>query len=149
MEYKVEFNAAIRGHHIYKANWKPKPNEMLSIKKDNCQEALSYDIHALGLYKADGTLAEHLPIELSRVLDYFLQQHEDNFIDAQVTGKRKRGVGLVVPARYTAHTRDRETAVILEAELKKRKELFSHFDFTVENIPIARFPAALSKKYGS
>ena len=44
---------------------------------------------------------------------------------------------------------DRETAVILEAELKKRKELFSHFDFTVENIPIARFPAALSKKYGS
>ena len=44
---------------------------------------------------------------------------------------------------------DRETAVILEAELKKRKELFSHFDFTVENIPITRFPAALSKKYGS
>ena len=44
---------------------------------------------------------------------------------------------------------DRETAVILEAELKKRKELFSHFDFTVENIPITRFPAALSTKYGS
>ena len=44
---------------------------------------------------------------------------------------------------------DRETAVILEAESKKRKELFSHFDFTVENIPIARFPAALSKKYDS
>ena len=44
---------------------------------------------------------------------------------------------------------DRETAVILEAELKKRKELFSHFDFTVENIPMARFPAALSKKYCS
>ena len=40
---------------------------------------------------------------------------------------------------------DRETAVILEAELKKRKELFSHFDFTVENIPIAKFPAVLSK----
>ena len=31
---------------------------------------------------------------------------------------------------------DRETAVILEAELKKRKELFNYFDFTVENIPI-------------
>ena len=44
---------------------------------------------------------------------------------------------------------DRETAVILEAELKKRKEFFSHFDFTVENILIARLPAALSKKYGS
>ena len=149
MEYKVEFNAAIRVHHIYKANWTPRPNEMLSIKKDNRQEALSYDIHALGVHKAEGTLAGHLPIELSRVLDYFLQQHEDNFIDAQVICKRKREVGLVVPARYTAHTRDRETAVILEAELKKRKELFSHFDFTVENIPIARFPAALSKKYGS
>ena len=88
-----------------------------------------------------------LPIELPRVLDYFLQQHEDNFIDAQVTGKRKREVGLVVPVRYTEHTR--ETDVILEAELNKRKELFSHFDFTVENIPIARFLAAPSKKYGS
>ena len=54
--------------------------------------------------------------------------------------QRSRGVG---------GSFDRETAVILEAELKKRKELFSHFDFTVENIPIARFPAALSKKYGS
>ena len=148
MEYKVEFNAATRGHHIYKANWTPRPNEMLSIKKDNRQEALSYGIHALGVYRADGTLAGHLPIELSRVLDYFLQQHEDNFIDAQVTDKRKREVGLVVPARYTAHTRDQETAVIL-AELKKRKELFSYFDFAVENIPIARFPAALLKKYGS
>ena len=148
MEYKVEFNAAFREHHIYKANWKTRPNEMLSIKKDNRQEALSYDIHALGVHKAEGTLAGHLPIELPRVLDYFLQQNEDNFIDVQVTGKRKREVGLVVPVRYTAHTRDRETAVILEAELKKRKELFSRFAFTVENIPIARFPAALSK-YGS
>ena len=54
--------------------------------------------------------------------------------------QRFRGVG---------RSFDRETAVILEAELKKWKELFSHFDFTVENIPIARFPAALSKKYGS
>ena len=44
---------------------------------------------------------------------------------------------------------DREIAVILEAELKKRQELFSHFDFTVENIIIARFPAVLSKKCGS
>ena len=61
-----------------------------------------------------------------------------------------RGEALI---RGGAHSRggsfDRETAVILEAELKKRKELFSHFDFTVENILIARFPAALSKKYGS
>ena len=31
---------------------------------------------------------------------------------------------------------DRETAVILEAELKKWKELFSHFDFIVENIQL-------------
>ena len=60
----MEFNAAIRGHHIYKANWAPRPNEMLSIKKDNRQEASSYDIHALGVCKADGTLAGHLPIEL-------------------------------------------------------------------------------------
>ena len=44
---------------------------------------------------------------------------------------------------------DRETAVILEAELKKRKEISVILILQWENIPITRFPAALSTKYGS
>ena len=60
------------------------------------------------MYLSLNSLVGHLPIELSRVLDYyFLKQQEDNFINAQVTGKRKREVGLVIPARYTAHTMEK------------------------------------------
>ena len=90
---------------------------------------MCYDIHALGVYKEVGTLAGHLPIELSRVLDFFLKEDPDNTLNAEVTGQRKREVGLVVPARYTAFTKNRETAQILERELKRRKEQFTYFEF--------------------
>ena len=106
MDYRVKFSAAIRGHYIYKGSWTPRLNETLSIKKDNRQEALNYDIHALGVYEADGTLVRHLPIDLSRVLNYILKQQDDNFVNAQVTGKCKHEVSLVILIRYMAHTKD-------------------------------------------
>ena len=143
MDYKLTFSAEIRGHHVYKGSWTPRLNETLCVKKDNRQEALYYDTHAIGVYKADGTLVGHVPIELSRILAYFLKQDEGNFINAQVAGKRKREVGLVVPAKYTAHTKDERTANILLEELKKRKILFSHFDFSLEDLPVASFPSKL------
>ena len=46
---------------------------------------------------------------------------------AQVTGKRKREVGLVVPAKFTALTQLR-IARILERELTARAEKYSHFE---------------------
>ena len=52
-------------------------------------------------------------------------------------------VGLVVHAKYTAHTKDETTANILLEELKKRKILFSHFDFSLEDLPVASFPSKL------
>ena len=55
----------MRGHHIYKANWTPKFGEMLRIKKDNRQEALT---HALNIYKNGRVLAGRLQIVLSRIL---------------------------------------------------------------------------------
>ena len=70
---------------------------------------MNYDVHALSVFN-DEKLVGHIPIEISSILDYFLQQCPDNFIDAKVAGKRKREVGLVVPADHTAYTKDRETA---------------------------------------
>ena len=66
---------------------------------------------------ANGTLAGHLSIELSRVLDYFL--YKEDFIELQITGKVKREVGLLDPDQFIAHTKDQEL----------------YFDFT---IPVAR-----------
>ena len=109
MVYKIKFHAAIRGHHLYKNAWTPKMGEHLSIKKDTREEAMNYDVHALRVFN-DENLVGHIPIEISSILDYFLQQCPDNFIDAEVAGKRKCEVGLVAPADYTACTKDRETA---------------------------------------
>ena len=132
MEYRISFNAAIRGHHIYKANWTPKLGEALTIKKDTREEALNYDVHALGVYRSNDILAGHVPIELSRILDFFIQSDEQNYVEARVSGKRKREVGLVVPAKYTAHTKSTRLASILHVELKKRKEALTHFEFSLE-----------------
>ena len=39
----------------------------------------------------------------------------------EVTGKRKREVGLVVPAKFNALTKDKKTAKVLDKELFKKK----------------------------
>ena len=51
MLYKIEFTGPIRGHHIYKDTWSPVVGEQLHCKPDRREEALTYDKHALGLYK--------------------------------------------------------------------------------------------------
>ena len=71
--------------------------EKLKCKKDDRKEALDYDSHAVGVYKRD-VLIGHVPIEISALTDYFLKESEKNYVDATVTGKRKREVGLVVSA---------------------------------------------------
>ena len=51
-------------------------------------------------------LMGHAPIEISNIICYFLRADERNRVNVQVTGKRKREVGLVVPARYHMYTGD-------------------------------------------
>ena len=68
MFYQIEFKTAIRGHHVYKQTWTPSLGEILQCKKDNRQEALDYDEHAVGVYKfesddAETMLVGHVPIE--------------------------------------------------------------------------------------
>ena len=80
------------------------------------------------------TLAGHVPIELSRCLTFFLQANADNLLTATVTGKRKREVGLVVLAKFTAFTQELKNAKILKRELNERTSRFTHFE--LKNITI-------------
>ena len=50
------------------------------------------------------------------------------FVTATLTGKRKREVGLVVPAKFTAAlTQELKNAIILKRELNKRALRYTHF----------------------
>ena len=128
MSYRISFSCAVRGHHIYKALWTPTKDEKLYCRKDERMEAEAYDSHAIGVYKTDGVLVGHIPIEISSVVDYFLRDSPENRLDAIVIGKRKREVGLVIPAKYIAITKDLRAANILKKMLEKRKTTYSHFD---------------------
>ena len=105
MGYKIEFQTAIWGHHIYKDVWVPLIGQELICKADNREEAIEYDKNAIGVFKTGDpeTLVGYLPIELSCLLKYFLEASPENNLIAVVTGKRKREVGLVVLAKYVAH----------------------------------------------
>lgn len=72
-------------------------------------------------------LVGHVPIELSSLLKNFLQASEDNRLIAHATGKRKREVGLVVRAKFTALTGELRFAKILKKELNDRATKYDHF----------------------
>ena len=47
-------------------------------------------------------LVGHLPIELSFIINCFLQTHPNNFIIVEITGPRGLEICLVVPGKFTA-----------------------------------------------
>ena len=65
-------------------------------------------------------LVGHLPIEFSKLIAFFIDT-EDNNVHAVVTGKRKREVGLSVPAKFNCFTSSKRHAKIRHEELLKRK----------------------------
>ena len=109
MYFKVHFETVIRGHHVTSIAGPPLLIKFCSVK-DSRAEAQEHDSNAVGVYlltaqsDAKKTLAGHVPIELSHLLKNFLEAEAGNKLCAQVTGKRKREVGLVVPAKFTALT---------------------------------------------
>ena len=139
MFYQIEFKTAIRGHHaghhVYKQTWTPSLGEILQCKKDNRQEALDHDEHAVGVYKfesddAETMLVGHVLIELSMLLSRFLKASEKNAVE--VCGKRRREVGLVIPGHYKALTKSRSHCKILDRELNYMKTKYSHFEIEHE-----------------
>ena len=57
-----------------------------------------------------------------------MEAEAGNKLCAQVTGKPKREVGLVAPAKFTALTSELRIARILERDLTPRAETYSHFE---------------------
>ena len=121
--HRVVFRTVIRGHHVYKSIWTPCVGESLVAHRDDRSEALQYDKFAIGTYKKNEEgmeeLVGHVPIELSSLLYHFLSEGPDNHLAIEVTGKRKREVGLVVPAKFTALTKDKRVAMVLDEEKEK------------------------------
>ena len=129
MNFKVEYETVIRGHHVYKGVWTPFMNETLECNKDTRAKAKEHDENAIGVYRVTKqldlqtktkTLVGHFPIELSRLMKYFLEANTENKLVAQVSGKRKREMGLVVPAKFSTFTIDLRLAKILKTELNKK-----------------------------
>ena len=101
--------------------WSPYIGETLIAHPDNREEAQEYDKYAIGIYRKnnDGSeeLVGHAPIELSSLLYHFLQASAENCVNVEIIGKRKREVGLVVPAKYDALTKNKKISMVLEKEL--------------------------------
>ena len=77
------------------------------------------------------TLIKKSEKELSSLLHVFLQADEENRLICQVTGKRKREIGLVAPAKFSPFTKTKRIAIKLDEELKKRKEMLTYVTYTL------------------
>ena len=71
--YKIEFQTAICGHHIW--IWVPSIGQNLVCKTDTQEEAVEYDEDHIGVFKSGDkeTLVVHMPTEISCLLTYFLK----------------------------------------------------------------------------
>ena len=114
---------------MYKCILSHYKGEKLAARANNREEAFEYGKYAIGIYKKKDDNCEelvgHTPTEISSLLYYFLQSKDEKYVEVEILGKRKREVGLVVPAKYNAFTAKRQTAKILDAQLSKAKELFA------------------------
>ena len=82
----------------------------------------------------------HLPIEVSCLITYLLQASPENKLFAVVTGKRKREVGLVVPAKYVAFSKSKTFANVLKEKLEEKKKRYSNFEFDTITAIVASVP---------
>ena len=104
--FNVEFETNIRGHYVYKSVWTPILAEQLKCMKDDREEAKDHDEIAIGVCKINAETEDlfvgHIPCEISKLIHCFLKSDKFNSVVATVTGKRKREMSLVVPARSFA-----------------------------------------------
>ena len=123
--FEINFQTVIRGHHVYKIIWTPLTAQVLIAKRDERREPLDYDKYSIGIFKRSEedtttlTPVGHVPVELSKLLNQFLKAGTGNGIYVEITGKRKREDGLVVPAKFSARTNCSRTAKVLDEQLVK------------------------------
>ena len=80
----------------------------------------------------------HLPIEISCLLTYFLEASSENKLNAIVIGKRKQEVGLVVPAKYAALTKNKTFTNVLAGKLQKEKRKHPNFEFEITTTTVTK-----------
>ena len=81
MYFIIKFSTNICGHHVYKNIWTPIIEESLVCKEDKRVEAQELDKNAIETYKLmDGneTLVGHLPIELSKLISFFVEMGDNH-----------------------------------------------------------------------
>lgn len=91
---EFSFDSVVRGHHVYKAVWTPVMGELLPAEVDDGNPE---DQYAVAVSK-EGIVVGHVPRELSRTCYFFLRH--GGLINCEVSGHRKKGVGLEVPCKY-------------------------------------------------
>ena len=89
-------------------------------------------------------------MEISSLLYHFLQEDKSNSIKVKVIGKRKREIGLPIPATFKPHTENKKTAEIFNTELAKWRKMFTTFELKHEPKRFFReFPVFELKLYNS
>ena len=143
--YKTEVTSIIRDHHVYKEVWDAAIGEMLEAATNDREEAKKYDKYAVGPYKKD-ILVGHIPIEISSLCVHFINQNPGNKIKPLTSGKRRREIALVVPAKLIFITNNKRFSEVLENELIKRKNKFPTLTLKFKKIGVYRkFPFYLIK----
>ena len=84
------------------------------------------------------TLVGHLPIEISCLLTYFLEASPEKKLNAIVIGKRKREVGLVVPAKYATVTKNKTFANVLVGKLQEKKRKHPNFESEITTTTVTK-----------
>ena len=113
-------------------------NRKPDSKTDEREEVLSYDKHAVGVFKKDRNYVGHLPIELSNLIDYFLKDAEENFASAFVMGARKHKVRPVAPTKFTTVTKELKCATVLSKDILKRNSKHSYFELSFDDSKTAK-----------
>ena len=120
IEQELTFHSLIRGHHK-SLHYMPSKDHFLYCHKDESDGAQSIDPDSIGVYHDDSIIG-HMPIEISNLMNYFLQLGLSARLSASPTGKRIRNKGLSIPCTYTATGTSAFNINILKKELKKISE---------------------------
>ena len=77
---------------------------------------------------------------MARLVSFRLAVYFNATVSFVVTGKRKREIELVVPARFSAATTELRIADVLERELSSKAMKCSHFELNNITIQKKKFP---------
>ena len=86
--YEIKIDALIKGYYLYREIWTPQKHDILYCMNNYRSEALDIHKHAVGTC-TDDSLVGHVPIELSRIISYLLQESETSEVKVTMNGKRK------------------------------------------------------------